>query len=235
MDTIDHVDVVARTPRRRLVGVAGWAATVLLFGAQGFLQGSGTAEPAFDAPAAEIQRYFDTRQPTLFAVGSYLQVLGLIALLWFVCGLSAVLRRPATRPDWLPTVALASGTAAVGAILLGAWEAARFRVGDGLDPELARYAFDLGNLTFANVWVALGSLGIASGCAILVTRAEPYWLGWWAVVAGVGLVAARAVWTTSMWLIPYALFWLWVLVISTRLLRSKDEAVRAGQTSPVAR
>jgi hypothetical protein len=219
METTFHEAAIDIPRHLRPAGIAGWAATVFLLAGQIFMQTSGSAEPAFDAPAAEIQRYFETRDPGLFAVGCYLEVLGLLALLWFVCGLSAALRRPAAQPGWLPTVVLASGTAAVGAVLLGAGQAAGFRAGDGLDPQLARFAFDLGSITFANAWVALGSLSIASGWAILAGRAQPAWLGWWALAAGVGFLAARAVWTTPVWLIPYALFWLWVVVVSTRMLQ----------------
>ena len=53
----------------------------------------------------------------------------------------------------------------------------------------------------------------------------PRSLGWWAVVSGVGLVASRVVWTTEIWLLPYTLFWLWVLIVSVLLLRR-----RAGAT-----
>jgi hypothetical protein len=41
----------------RPVGIAGWTAFVLLFGAQLFMQTGGTPEPDFDAPLAEIQAY----------------------------------------------------------------------------------------------------------------------------------------------------------------------------------
>ena len=64
------------------------------------------------------------------------------------------------------------------------------------------------------MWVALGSLSLASGWAILAGRASPArpggpagprWLGWWALAAGAGFLVARTVWTTTyLWLIPYA-------------------------------
>jgi len=73
---------------------------------------------------------------------------------------------------------------------------------------------------------ALGSFSIASGWAILATGAESAWLGWWALSGGFGLVAARAVWTSAVWLIPYALFWVWILVVSSRMLRKRLEAAR---------
>lgn len=207
--------------RLRATGAAGLAAVVLLFAGQGFMQASGTAEPAFDAPAAEIQRYFETRNPGFFSAGAYLEQLGLIALLWFICGVYAALRRDSKQPEWLPTVALASGTALVGTLLLGAWQLAPFRINEGLDPQLGRFAFDMANLGFANAWVALGSFALATGWAILSTRSLPGWLGWWVLAAGIGLVAARAVWTTSVWFLPYALFWLWVIALSVRLLAGK--------------
>src|SRR6185437_8018458 len=115
------------------------------------------------------------------------------------------------RPEWLPTVVLVSGTAAVAALLTGAPQATAFRGGDTLGAQLAQFAFDLSNITFANMWVALGSLSLASGWAILSGRAAPHapglparpawpaWLGWWALAVGVGFLLARTVWTTWVW------------------------------------
>jgi hypothetical protein len=225
------MDVTQRTAptaqvrnRLRATGAAGLAAVVLLFAGQGFMQASGTAEPAFDAPAAEIQRYLETRNPGFFSAGAYLEQLGLVALLWFICGVYAALRGDSKQPNWLPTVALASGTAMVGSLLLGAWQLAPFRISEGLDPQLGRFAFDMANLGFANAWVALGSFAVATGWAILSSRSLPGWLGWWVLAAGIGLVAARAVWTTSVWFLPYALFWLWVIALSVRLLAGKPSS-----------
>jgi hypothetical protein len=220
--------------RLRAAGIAGLAAAVLLFGGQGFILASGTAEPAFGASAAEIQRFWETRDTALFSTGSYLMVLGLVAFLWFVCGVYTAVRGDGGQHQWLPTVALASGVAAVGPPLLDAWQLAVFRAGEGLDPQLGRFAFDMGNLGFASAWVALGSFAIAVGWAALSSRSLPGWLGWWAVAAGVGLVAARAVWTSPAWFVPYALFWLWVLVLSVRFLagRSPSQPGSPGGTRP---
>jgi hypothetical protein len=49
----------------------------------------------------------------------------------------------------------------------------------------------------------------------------PNWLGWWAVLAGVGQVLARAVWTNDLAFVPFALFWLWVGVVSVLLLTGR--------------
>jgi hypothetical protein len=230
MAATDHTDAPTRTRDLRPAGIAGWAATVLLFSGVITMSSGGAPEPPMDAPAADIQRYLETRPATPLAVGSYLLVLGLCALLWFVCGLAAALRRPGVRPEWLPTVVVASGTAAVAALLLGATQASGLHGRDGLDVQVARFAYDLGNITFANAWVALGSLALASGWAVLADRREPAspgraawpaWLGWWALLVGAGFLAARVVWTTWVWVIPYLPFWVWVLVVSTRMLRTR--------------
>ena len=85
-------------------------------------------------------------------------------------------------------------------------------------------------MTFANMWVALASLSLASGWAILAGRGQPRtpgqpgwpaWLGWWALAAGAGLLVVRVAFPTYLWLIPYLPFWVWVLVVSTRMLRTR--------------
>jgi hypothetical protein len=76
---------------------------------------------------------------------------------WFVCGLAIALRRPGARSEFLPTVVLVSGTAAVAVMLTGATQASAYRGGDGLDPRVATFAFDLTGITLATMWVALGS------------------------------------------------------------------------------
>jgi hypothetical protein len=123
-----------------------------------------------------------------------------------------------------------SGVAAVAPLLAGAPQAAAFRGSDGLDPQVAQLAYDLGSLTFANMWVALGSLCLASGWIILAGRGQPgppgqpswpAWLGWWALAAGAGFLVVRMAFPTYLWVIPYLPFWLWVLVVSTRMLRDR--------------
>lgn len=132
---------------------------------------------------------------------------------------------PALRPgrtlrdDWRAMVALVSGVVYVAATIAGGWELAAFRVGEGLDPQIARLVFDMGNLGFASAWVALGSFALAIGWVLVASRQWPSWLGWWAVAAGVCLIAARAVWTNQFWLVGYFLFWIWVIALSVVLLR----------------
>jgi hypothetical protein len=44
-------------------------------------------------------------------------------------------------------------------------------------------------------------------------------VGWLAIASGVGLVLSRISWTGYIWLLPYLMFWLWVLVVAVLLIR----------------
>jgi hypothetical protein len=93
---------------------------------------------------------------------------------------------------------------------------------------VARYAFDLGNLSFAKSWVAAGAISICAGVIFLTAKDLPNWVGWWAVVAGVGQVLARAIWTRDLAFVPVAAFWLWTAVVSVLLLRVRLGVAETG-------
>lgn len=88
-----------------------------------------------------------------------------------------------------------------------------------LDPQIARHAFDEAQAAFANARVALGSFAVCCGWVIVSTRFLPRWLGWLAIASRVALIFSRISWTSSIFLLPYGLFWLWVLVVAGLLLR----------------
>jgi hypothetical protein len=72
-------------------GIAGLASIVLVFGGQALVQVGGS-EPAFDAPADRILRFLEARHVTLYATGSFVGLIAILALAWFLAGISAVLR-----------------------------------------------------------------------------------------------------------------------------------------------
>jgi hypothetical protein len=54
----------------------------------------------------------------------------------------------------------------------------------------------------------------------LATGLRPRWMGWCATASGIGLVIARFLWyVEAVWIPPYAVFWLWVVVTCLQLLR----------------
>lgn len=215
----------------RVTGIAGVAATVLLFAP--IILISTLGEPGFTANRAQAAEFFRAGDTAWMSAAEATATLGMLAFLWFVAGLSTLLRQAEGEPAWRSTVALVSGAlvAAYG-VIDASWEAA-FNRGDELDPSVAIFAFDFGNLGFANVWLALASFAIAAGWAVLAGRALAAWWGWWLIAAGAGLVVVRYAWESFAWTIPYFIFWAWVIAVSIRLIARptadrRAEARRSG-------
>jgi hypothetical protein len=197
-----------------VTGAAGLVAVVLLFAV---LVGSHT-EPPFNAPARAFLTHYRAPNTIAAPFRSFVFTIGLVTFVWFVVALSILLRRAEGEAPWRSTIAMVSGVLFVALVMSGNEVAAVFRA-DHLDPQIARYAFDSSQASFANARVALGSFAACCGWVIVSTRFLPRWLGWLAVACGVGLALARISWTSSIWLLPYLVFWLWVLAVAVLLLR----------------
>lgn len=210
----------------RATGIAGIIATILLFAP--IIAISTLGEPGFNATREESAEFFQNGDTAWVTAAEATAALGMLAFLWFVAGLTTLLRRAEGAPAWRSTVALVSGVlvAAYG-VIDASWDAA-FNRGDELDAGVAIFAFDLGNLGFANAWLALGSFAIATGWVLIASRALAAWWGWWAIVAGVGLVAVRYAWESYAWTAPYFIFWAWVIAIAIRLIARPTLVPRAN-------
>ena len=208
----------------RTTGIIGLVAVVVLF--TPIIAISTLGEPAFDASADEAAAFFG-RTGTAWAMAAGAAAgLGMVVFLWFVAAFTTLLRRVEGPPAWRSTAALVSGALVAAYGLLDAsWDAAGNR-GAEIDPGIAAFAFDLGNLGFANAWVALGSFAIASGWVLVESRAVPAWWGWWAVASGAGLIVVRFAWEGVVWTAPYFVFWAWVIALSIRLIRRPLEPGR---------
>lgn len=199
----------------RVTGAAGIITLVVVLG--GSLANNFQSAP-FTSDAEAALAFFRTLDDSFGAASSFLTAVGLIALLWFGIGLALLLRPYDDELPWRAAFLAGAGVVAVVSGQIASWDAAVYR-SDDLDPQVARYAFDLGNLSFANGWVATGALAICAGSILITHRALPTWLGWWAVVAGLGSVLARAVWTEGYAMAPIAAFWAWTAVLSVWLVR----------------
>jgi hypothetical protein len=206
---------VAQRRLFRVTGIAGLAAVVLIFGA--VVVGT-RPEPSFTATATEFLTYYRSPNTPAAQFRSFALTVGLIAFLWFVVALTTLLRRAEGEPPWRSTIAMVSGILLPALALSGNEVAAGFRA-DDLDPQIARYAFDEAHVAFGNAWVALGSFAVCCGWVIASTRFLPRWLGWLAMASGFGLALSRISWTTQVFLLPYGLFWLWVLAVAVLLIR----------------
>jgi uncharacterized membrane protein len=212
---VDATD--ARTTLARVTGVAGLVTLVVVLGAS---LADNYQSASFTSDADETVRFFRSIDDTFGAFSSFATAVGLIAMLWFALGLALLLRQYDGPLPWRSTFLAGAGVISVVSGQIASWDAAAYR-SDDIDPQVARYAFDLGNLSFANSWVALGAVSLCAGLIIVSAKALPSWLGWWAIVAGIGQVIARGFWTHDMALAPGAAYWIWVAVLSVLLIRGR--------------
>lgn len=221
---------------RRRVGVTGLAAVPLLFAPTIALSTLG--EPQFEGTADEVVTFLATIRNTSWAEAAMvLQSAAVLVLLWWAVTFTHVMRREEGEPSWRSTAALASIVVFTGGIVLQPSWATAAQLED-LDPGLALFAFDAGNIGFANAWLALGSFAAASGWVIVHTRMLSPALGWMAVASAAGFLTARFVWTSGFWFAPYALFWIWVVAVCIALLRGRATSsmttpAEVGATSPI--
>jgi hypothetical protein len=229
----------SRTQRRTLAWVTGAAGITTLVVVLGTSLANDYQSAAFTSDAEQTVAFFRSIDDAFGALSSFLTAVGLIAMLWFAIGLALLLRRYDGDPPWRSAFLAGAGVVSVVSGQIASWDAAAFRSQD-IDPQVARYAFDLGNLSFANGWVATGAVSICAGMIFLSAKDLPNWVGWWAVAAGVGQVLARAIWTNDLVFIPFTAFWLWVAVVSVLLLTGRlavaatEDTVERGHPGPHA-
>ena len=213
----------------RSTGVIGLGTIVLLF--TSIIAISTVGEPPFVASAEQARAFFVNGSRGWVQAVTALTSLAAIGLIWFVVGLSLLLGRAEGSPPWRSAIALVSGVMLPAYLLLDvSWNAASFGAAD-LDLAVASYAFDFGNLGFANVWLAMGSFAVCCGWLVVSTRVVGRWLGWWAIASGLGLVVSRFFWTSALWYLPYFAFWVWMIIVCIQLFWRPDAVLRRTQTS----
>ena len=100
---------------KKLGAIAAIAFPILQMASQGLIQVGGM-EPSFSAPAEQILTFFQNRNPALFALGGYLQILSLVAFVWFLGALWAELQAAEGGSGWLSIIAVASQLIAAAAL-----------------------------------------------------------------------------------------------------------------------
>jgi hypothetical protein len=179
------------------------------------------AEPAFDAPSSAFLAYAKSESDLPFAL-SLVGVLGLFGFALFAAVLTVRFRVADNRSNAASTlVLLAAGIVIVLWLAELAFAVAQtFRRAD-LDATGASILFGLSNGIFVVSWSAIAAFLAASGLAALSTRELPPWLGWPALVIGIGLFLAGAAPLSAIWFFPYFLFLVWVLATSVVLIVRK--------------
>jgi hypothetical protein len=201
----------------RATGIIGIVFMVLLFGPIIALSTAG--EPPLDATSSEAVKYFGNIEANWAQLALAASTLGWIGSLWFFVAFGYLLRRVEGNLPWRSTIATLSGALLAAYGLVGVSLGAASLHGGRITPDVADFAWAFANVGFANAWIAVASFALCSGWVLLSTRALERWMGWWLIVAGLGLVVARFAWTSDLWTVPYLLFWVWLLVLSIRLIR----------------
>lgn len=217
----DPAPITASTRQRlnlaRITGAAGVITLLIVLGSSFANDYQGAP---FDSSADEAVAFFRSLDDSFGAISSFATSVGLIAMLWFTLGLALLLRRYEGELPWRSVFLAGAGVVSVVSGQIASWDAAVYRSGD-IDPQVARYAFDLGNLSFANGWVSAGAFGICAGLVVIGNRHLPQWLGWSGLIAGIGSVLARAVWTEDFAFVLFSAFWLWFAALSVALLAGR--------------
>jgi hypothetical protein len=205
----------------RQIGAAGGILFVMMQAVAQIALQVGASEPPFNAPTEPIVSFFAGKNTLLTELSAFLSGLSLIAFIWFLGTLWAVLREAEGEPAWLSLVTVISGVMAAAVVFApGGWHLAFFRINEGLDPQIARLLFDSGNLGFANMWLFLASMLLAYAAVTIQTKVLPLWTGWAGIFTALSLLVARAFWATSGTVfIAYMLFGLWLIAVSVILLR----------------
>jgi len=221
----------ARMTLSRVTATAGLATLVLVLGTS---IANGYQSAPFTSDTDKVMSFFKSLDDAVGAASSWLTSVGLIGMLWFAIGLALLLRRYEGELPWRSAFLAGAGVLSVVSGQIASWDAAVYRSTD-IEPQVARYAFDLGNLSFANGWVATGALAVCAGSLILSSGDLPRWLGWWALAVGIAQVLARAVWTNDLAFVPFTLYWIWTAAICVLLFTGRFARVAPDQAAAIWR
>jgi hypothetical protein len=228
----ERIPVAAPSPDGRsglatLGRVTGAAGIVTLLAVVGTSLVNGYQNQSMTEAAPAILSFFRSLDDRVGWLMSYATSVGLIACLWFAIGLALTLRPHERGVPWRSTFLAAAGVVSVVSGQIASWDAGVFR-SDSITPQVASYAYDLGNISFANSWVATGAVGICAGLVMLRAPGLPRWAAWWGLVAGVGEVLARAWFRHGFAYAPFAIYWAWVLAMSILLVAGRLTTRAAG-------
>ena len=201
----------------RVTGICGLTTVAILFGTS---LAEGYEQPSMISTSAQATPFLRSLDGSSESLSYFLTVIGLLTWAWFAVGLGLLLRRYEGDPPWRSAFVGVAGILAAVPSQLATWDAAPLG-GHDLDPSVARYAFNLGSLSFANTWVTSGAVGICAGLVILRARPLPAWVGWLGLLSGAALVFARAIWTHPIAYLPFALMWLWVVIVCLLLVMGR--------------
>jgi len=213
----------------RIGAACGAAYVVLILVGNGIASGNG--QQSNDPTGQQVLQYADqAAHSTVTTVGQAMEILGFVALAFFIAWLVPTLRRAGGPAPWLADVVLVGGVGTLAVkVATIAPEAALDATRRSLDPAIAKALYDISGAGFIISFLPFAILMLGLGAAVLASGLLGRFAGWSAMVLG---VAGLAVVVTASSLdanpMPFLLGLLWVLVASVRL------AWRGPRRAPVA-
>jgi hypothetical protein len=186
----------------------------------------------FPGKVDEIVSYYQDESGSIM-LGSYLGMLSVFFLLWFVGTLHSRMRRAEGGEGRVASILLVGGGAAAAISLafdaVNAAAAFRADEDDAIAPETATALFDLSGALFGIAYpMALGVLVAATAVLALRVGALPRWFGIVSVVVALGLVSGFVAWLFAMFSV------IWFAALSLILFRAEGGAEAATPAEPPA-
>jgi hypothetical protein len=198
--------------------------------------GSGGVGPDMTASRSQIGAYVSTHPPTALSWAAlYIELLGILAFVFFLGSLWSVLRRAEGEYGPFSAIAFGDGLVSVGVKVASfpAAIAAFYRAQEGMDSQLAAALLDMNGVSFVLTWAIDAALLAATAVVVLRTGALPRWLGWSAAVLSPALLVGVAFATSSIGFVPYVLSALWIVATSIVLIRRAGEPPLAEKGTPL--
>ena len=218
------------------IAAAGGIFYVLLTLLGNDVLGSGGEGPDMTATRSQIGAYVGTHPPTALSWAAlYIELLGILAFVFFLGSLWSVLRRAEGEHGPFSAIAFGAGLVSVGVKIasLPAAIAAFYRAQEGMDPQLAAALLDMNGVSFVLTWAIDAVLLAATAVVVLRTGALPRWLGWIAAVLSPALLVGVA-FATSFGFVPYVLYTtLWIVATSIVLIRHAGEPSLTKKDAPL--
>jgi hypothetical protein len=201
-------------------GICGLVAVILLVGSFPFTG----ATPDPDASPGKVAEYL-ARSSAQTWTGIYLEVFGVVLLIVLVVRLWAILRESESDGAWIATTGLGAAIAALTVLLVGdaTMMAAAFSAGrHGVDPGVVGAMYTVqwySDLVFG----AVNALFFAAAAVLVLRRGGlPRWLGWYALVVAVALVATVPFGPEVTMEPPHILGFLWIVSVSVVMIVRRD-------------
>jgi hypothetical protein len=197
--------------------------------------GSGGEGPDMTASRSQIGAYVSTHPPTALSWAAlYIELLGILAFVFFLGCLWSVLRRAEGEHGPFSAIAFGAGLVSVGVKIASfpALIAAFYRAQEGMDSQLAAALLDMNGVSFVLTWAIDAALLAATAVVVLRTGALPRWLGWSAAVLSPALLVGVA-FATSFGFVPYVLTTLWIVATSIVLIRRAGERLLGEKDTPL--